>query len=293
MKNSKEEKEILTYTLLLHGAKKELGITANEYIVADTIYHLSNNPSSPIQGWCYASKETLAKYVDAQKRNVHKMINRLIEKGLVEKNDDTKHLKTTPKWYSSVVLVRMSRDVPDRDETSLSQGRNVPIDRDETSHNIDIYKDRIKNENSKKEFSLPSQALGEERKEKSSVKREKKEIGDFSLDPDEDTIPTRSFQKQTKGRKQIEEKENTAKFIDWFPKICGRYGVPAPYVNKTERMIVQKNIAALLKAGFSMVKIGEAAERFVEEQSKNKNPLSIRPQVATGSDAMNRWLQNQ
>ena len=167
MKNSKEEKEIITYTLLLHGAKKELGITANEYIVADTIYHLSNNPSSPIQGWCYASKETLAKYVDAQKRNVHKMINRLIEKGLVEKNDDTKHLKTTPKWYSSVVLVRMSRDVPDRDETSLSQGRNVPIDRDETSHNIDIYKDRIKNENSKKEFSLPSQALGEERKEKS------------------------------------------------------------------------------------------------------------------------------
>jgi hypothetical protein len=54
-----EEKEILSYTLVLHSAREKLGITLNEYAVADSIYHLSNNPNSDFKGWCYAAKETL------------------------------------------------------------------------------------------------------------------------------------------------------------------------------------------------------------------------------------------
>jgi hypothetical protein len=43
-----EEKEILSYTLVLHSAREKLEITLNEYAVADSIYHLSNNPKSDL-----------------------------------------------------------------------------------------------------------------------------------------------------------------------------------------------------------------------------------------------------
>ena len=38
----------ITYTTILHSARENLGITTNEYCVADIIYHLSNNPKSNI-----------------------------------------------------------------------------------------------------------------------------------------------------------------------------------------------------------------------------------------------------
>ena len=48
--------------------------------MADTIYNLSNNPKSPVQGWCYASKETLAKILDTTRQTIHNSINKLTEK---------------------------------------------------------------------------------------------------------------------------------------------------------------------------------------------------------------------
>ena len=35
-----EEKEILSYTLILHSACEKLGITLHEYAIADSVYHL-------------------------------------------------------------------------------------------------------------------------------------------------------------------------------------------------------------------------------------------------------------
>jgi len=97
-----------SFTTILHDKRKELGLNLIEYCVADTIYNLSSNPSSPVQGWCYAAKETLADILDTTRQTIHSSINRLIDKGLVEKNEETKYLRTTSAWFDTVITTERS-----------------------------------------------------------------------------------------------------------------------------------------------------------------------------------------
>ena len=92
-----EQKEILTYTLVLHQSRAKLKLTLNEYCVADTIYHLQNNPSSKVKGWCYASKKTLGEFIGITEQSIHSIINKLIENKIIEKDSDTRYLRTTKK----------------------------------------------------------------------------------------------------------------------------------------------------------------------------------------------------
>lgn len=94
----------ISFTTILHDKRKELDLNLIEYCVADTIYNLSNNPKSPVQGWCYASKETLAKILDTTRQTIHNSINKLTEKLIIEKNEETKYLRTTEKWFNSIIL---------------------------------------------------------------------------------------------------------------------------------------------------------------------------------------------
>ena len=106
--NSEIPKDAITYTIILHETRKELDLSLNAYCVADTIYHLSNNPGSEIKGWCFASKKTLGKHLNLSPKTILRHIQILINKDLVEKNrDDSKYIRTTQKWYDNVVLMRI------------------------------------------------------------------------------------------------------------------------------------------------------------------------------------------
>lgn len=94
----------LNYTTINHPAREGLGLSWLEYGLADLIYRLSNNPDSDYPNWCYASKETLASNLGITKQGLHKILNRLIFKGLVEKHPQTKHLKITIDWYETVEI---------------------------------------------------------------------------------------------------------------------------------------------------------------------------------------------
>jgi|GEM_PF-3181828 len=89
------------YTTILHGPRIELELSCNEYCVADMIYHLSRET-----GWCYASKEKLASFIGLSKQTVLEIIRRLTEAGLVEMHEDRHMLRTTARWYESVVVFR-------------------------------------------------------------------------------------------------------------------------------------------------------------------------------------------
>lgn len=93
-----------TYTIILHQPRKRLGLSLMEYCVADCIYHLSNNPRSKVLGWCYSSKENIAKFLGTSSVTIFNNIDKLIEKGLVEKDNETKYLQTTKKWYENVIV---------------------------------------------------------------------------------------------------------------------------------------------------------------------------------------------
>jgi hypothetical protein len=73
------------------------------------IYHLANNPTNPVQGWCFAGRERLGKYIGITRQAVYGIIDKLIEKGLVLKHETSHYLKTTELWYNRVVLYNIER----------------------------------------------------------------------------------------------------------------------------------------------------------------------------------------
>jgi uncharacterized phage protein (TIGR02220 family) len=88
------------YTVIRHSYRLHYQLSANEYILADTIYHLHTSPKSRIPGWCYASKATLSKFIGVSEQSIYNLIKKVIKGGFVEKDPDTKFLRTTEKWQA-------------------------------------------------------------------------------------------------------------------------------------------------------------------------------------------------
>ncbi len=156
---------MVNYTTINHVARERLGLSWLEYGLADLIYNLSNNPKNPAQGWCYASKPTLAKILGISEREIFRMLNKLIEVGLVEKQEQTKYLKTNSNWYEMVVIkthdkmaVPMTESQGDTDQMSVLTHDQMSVYKD--NNNKDIYKDKKYSSLShltEKEFSLLSE----------------------------------------------------------------------------------------------------------------------------------------
>mgnify|MGYP007100052492 CR=1 FL=1 len=118
------------YTTIIHKIRIDLDLSCNEYCVADTVYSLSNNPTGV--GWCYASKKNIADFMGMTDRAVIKIIKKLIEKGIIDRKEDTGWLKTTQIWYDSVVLERLKMREVHRGEQS-SEGVNKVPKREQSS----------------------------------------------------------------------------------------------------------------------------------------------------------------
>lgn len=118
----------IKYTTINHDARVRLGLSWHEYGLADLIYNLGNNPESPYRGWCYAKKEYLASQLGISRRAVTTMIGKLLEKGLIEKHPETKHLRITIDWYREVLIKS-----DEREQTSHSE-KKLLTQREETSH---------------------------------------------------------------------------------------------------------------------------------------------------------------
>lgn len=133
------------YTIINHEARIKFGLTINEYAVADLIYHLSNNPKSEVPGWCYASKEKIAELLGLTKRGINKIIQKLVEKKLIERRVDKvnksvgNHLRITFNWYETVLIKEGGNEIP----TEVKGGNKVPKRWEQSSHNKDNNKDIV------------------------------------------------------------------------------------------------------------------------------------------------------
>ena len=103
--------EKISFTTINHEARKKLGLSMNEYAVADLIYNLSNNPKGKVIGWCSATRQTKADMFGFTKTATVKIINSLIEKRIVEKQEGTDYLRTTGKWYDFVIVYTSEKNV--------------------------------------------------------------------------------------------------------------------------------------------------------------------------------------
>ncbi len=99
------QSEEARYTLVLHSARKHLGITINEYCLADSIHKLSGSRSA-VPGWCYASKEQLGKSLGFSRQSIHSMINKLKHKELIEVQHETGYLRSTDLWRDTVEILK-------------------------------------------------------------------------------------------------------------------------------------------------------------------------------------------
>ncbi len=116
-----------TYTTIIHDIRNELGLSLNEYVIADVVHHLSK------KGKCTAKRGYLADIIGVTKPGLFKIINSLVEKGLLEKLDDTT-LTSTEKWINKVYvgdkqsLPKEINKVNGGDKQSLSLYNNIDND---------------------------------------------------------------------------------------------------------------------------------------------------------------------
>lgn len=117
------------YTTILYRVKRKLKLTANEYLIADSIDKLSNNAKFQ---WCEATRKELANFQGISRRSVISIIQRLEKKGLIEINEQTKGLRTTKKWIEIVVLEKSAKIAhrvkklhPQGEETSQQQSEET------------------------------------------------------------------------------------------------------------------------------------------------------------------------
>jgi hypothetical protein len=96
----------LNYTHINHLARIQLGLSMNEYAVADLIYHYSNNPESPIPGWCFANKKTISEKLGLTERSVFAILTKLEAKKIVERHSQTHHLRVTSLWYKLAYTIQ-------------------------------------------------------------------------------------------------------------------------------------------------------------------------------------------
>lgn len=111
---------------LLDEVRVKLDLTMTEYMLMESISTLSRNSA----GYCYANKETLGKPLNITKQYVHKLINKLIEFGYLEKNyEDPKLLKPTPKYLdiayknSKQSLPRVNNDSQNSKQSLLEDSK--------------------------------------------------------------------------------------------------------------------------------------------------------------------------
>ena len=123
----------INYTIINHEAREKFGLTWIEYGLADLVHNLSNNPKS-IDRWCYASKDNLAKMLGISRQYVHRTIEKLVNKNIIEKHSETKHLRTTQLWYETVIIKKDSKQ-------KLQDVNKVYIDSKQSLHYNDINKE--------------------------------------------------------------------------------------------------------------------------------------------------------
>lgn len=128
-----------TYTTILHERREKLGLSVLEYCIADTVYKLSR----PI---CYLSRTKMAKLFGITKMGTIKAIDRLVEKGIIEKNEEG-HLTTTQKWYTEVEAYEEQfgkQSLPDGAKSLPSGKQSLPVGK-QSAPNINNYNNNYNN----------------------------------------------------------------------------------------------------------------------------------------------------
>lgn len=88
----------IKYTNIQHDFRKMHDISLLEYVICDMVWMYSNFSRSKVKDWCTETRQDLADEIGITKKTLITLVERMIEKGFLEKADSTKSLRTTNKW---------------------------------------------------------------------------------------------------------------------------------------------------------------------------------------------------
>ena len=137
----------LIYTNIQHIPRKKHWLTLNEYCICDMVYHLSNNPKYLR---CIKTKQWFGEDLWLSKQSVLSLIEKMIVKWFIEKDPNTKHIKTTKYWYDEFVLAgkeslpKVKKDDNDGKESLPPMVKKVYQAGKESLPNIYIYNNKDK-----------------------------------------------------------------------------------------------------------------------------------------------------
>jgi hypothetical protein len=139
--------EEMSYTTIDLEKRERLDISFNEYVIADFIANLAKNQKSKVQGWCYASKDKMGREFGLDRRNILRILNRLLDKKLIERDEETKFLRPIEAWECTVSDEKsplVSKSPKGWGEKSQSTFQNRAQSGVKTPHNIDSNIDNTK-----------------------------------------------------------------------------------------------------------------------------------------------------
>lgn len=96
----------LYFTHIYEHARHNLGLTRDEYALANYIDQWANYPRNPFRGWCNQTLNQKAAFIGITQRGVTKMQNKLILLELVEKDAITARTRTTLRWFEAVTAAK-------------------------------------------------------------------------------------------------------------------------------------------------------------------------------------------
>lgn len=88
------------YTTIIHPIRKALRLSLIEYVILEEIRSLSN-AGNAYGGWCVKSKKKMAETLDVGESTIHRSLNVLEERSLIERSE-LGHLKCTNEWLEIV-----------------------------------------------------------------------------------------------------------------------------------------------------------------------------------------------
>lgn len=105
----------LSYTTVLHAARETLGLSMNQYGLADYIAKWQTFPifdteqTEPGQkprrpGWCTRSRNQMAAFLRISRQAVINLEDQLVELAIIEKDPETSDLRATQLWFDTVML---------------------------------------------------------------------------------------------------------------------------------------------------------------------------------------------
>jgi hypothetical protein len=93
-----------------HGPRLALGLTGDEYILLDWIYHTQGSDKYGHDGWCEIAYKDIASLIGVSKGGAFQMVDRMEKRGFIEVNPaNTKRKRVTSK-FSLPVYFDISQD---------------------------------------------------------------------------------------------------------------------------------------------------------------------------------------